>query len=108
MAEVTIESVSKRIGDTPILRDINLTILDREFLCIIGPSGCGKTTILRLVSGLDQSDIRFCSLRRTGRYQRTSEPARCFDGISVLCALSSSSRARQHQFSLRAKAHGTG
>ncbi len=54
MAQVTIDSVSKRIGDTPILRDINLTILDREFLCIIGPSGCGKTTILRLVSGLDR------------------------------------------------------
>ena len=66
MAEVTIESVSKRIGDTPILRDINLTILDREFLCIIGPSGCGKTTILRLVSRPRQSDIRFCSLRRDG------------------------------------------
>lgn len=54
MAEVTIDWVSKRIGDTPILKDINLTVLDREFLCIIGPSGCGKTTILRIVSGLDR------------------------------------------------------
>jgi len=35
------------------LGDINVTIQDGEFICILGPSGCGKTTLLRIVAGLE-------------------------------------------------------
>ena len=35
------------------LQDIDLTIADGEFVCIVGPSGCGKTTLLRIVAGLE-------------------------------------------------------
>lgn len=34
------------------LQNINLTIKDGEFICIVGPSGCGKTTFLNTVVGL--------------------------------------------------------
>ena len=34
------------------LRDLNFTIEDGQFVCVVGHSGCGKTTLLRLVSGL--------------------------------------------------------
>jgi phosphate transport system ATP-binding protein len=34
-------------GDTPALKNINLTIYDRCVTALIGPSGCGKTTLLR-------------------------------------------------------------
>ena len=37
-----------------ILRDINLTIEDGDFMTLLGPSGCGKTTTLRVVSGLEK------------------------------------------------------
>ena len=36
-----------------VLRDVNLSIKDGEFLIIEGPSGGGKTTILNIISGLD-------------------------------------------------------
>jgi NitT/TauT family transport system ATP-binding protein len=36
------------------LEDINLTVVDGEFLCILGPSGCGKSTLLRILAGLNQ------------------------------------------------------
>ena len=36
----------------PVLRDIELTIGEGEFVSIVGPSGCGKSTLLKLISGL--------------------------------------------------------
>ncbi|RPF53209.1 ABC transporter ATP-binding protein [Aquisalibacillus elongatus] len=35
------------------LKDINFSIEDGEFICILGPSGCGKTTLLRILAGLE-------------------------------------------------------
>ncbi|MDC0310318.1 ABC transporter ATP-binding protein [bacterium] len=37
-----------------MLRQLDLTINDGEFLVLVGPSGCGKSTLLRLLAGLDR------------------------------------------------------
>jgi NitT/TauT family transport system ATP-binding protein len=34
------------------LKDVDLTICEREFVSIVGPSGCGKTTLLKILSGV--------------------------------------------------------
>lgn len=34
------------------LKNVNLTVSDGEFVCIVGPSGCGKSTLLEIVAGL--------------------------------------------------------
>ncbi len=34
------------------LGDVDLTVYDEEFFCLLGPSGCGKSTFLRILSGL--------------------------------------------------------
>ncbi|HSM83972.1 MAG TPA: ABC transporter ATP-binding protein [Nodosilinea sp.] len=36
-----------------VLKRINLTVNDGEFMVLVGPSGCGKSTLLRLISGLE-------------------------------------------------------
>ncbi len=36
-----------------VLRRINLTIPEGEFMVLVGPSGCGKSTLLRLIAGLE-------------------------------------------------------
>jgi multiple sugar transport system ATP-binding protein len=36
-----------------ILKHVNLTIADGEFMVLVGPSGCGKSTLLRLIAGLE-------------------------------------------------------
>ncbi|MDR2873849.1 MAG: ABC transporter ATP-binding protein [Methanobrevibacter sp.] len=38
------------------LRDINLRIENKDFVCLLGPSGCGKTTLLRLIGGLEKEE----------------------------------------------------
>jgi multiple sugar transport system ATP-binding protein len=53
MARVLFEHVYKRFGNVEIVKDINLDIVDKEFLVLVGPSGSGKSTCLRMVAGLD-------------------------------------------------------
>jgi NitT/TauT family transport system ATP-binding protein len=58
LGKVSIENVSQyfinREGyKTQALKDLNLEINDKEFVCVIGPSGCGKTTLLRIIAGLE-------------------------------------------------------
>ena len=59
MAGVRFEDLSKtypaRGGGDPVevIRQLNLTIQNGEFLVLVGPSGCGKSTLLRLLAGLD-------------------------------------------------------
>src|SRR5919112_3096099 len=53
MAEVSLHGVAKSFGATEILRDINLSVDDGEFVVFVGPSGCGKSTILRIIAGLE-------------------------------------------------------
>jgi NitT/TauT family transport system ATP-binding protein len=54
MSVVAIKDVTKRFGETTALRDIDLTIEEREFVSLIGPSGCGKSTLLRIAGDLIQ------------------------------------------------------
>jgi NitT/TauT family transport system ATP-binding protein len=54
---IKIRGVSKTFGHgkdlTTALRDVDLDVADKEFLCVVGASGCGKSTLLNLISGLD-------------------------------------------------------
>lgn len=51
---IELQSVTKSYDGKTIIKDINLTINNGEFLTILGPSGCGKTTILRLIAGFEE------------------------------------------------------
>jgi len=48
-----VESLRFAYNGTPVLVDINLTVVEGGFVCLLGPSGCGKTTLLRLLAGLE-------------------------------------------------------
>lgn len=54
--DLTVENLTHRYGDVPVLQDITLRIPAGEILCVIGPSGCGKSTLLRMIGGLERPD----------------------------------------------------
>ena len=49
---VTFENVSFSYDGFLILQDVNLTVNERDFLCLVGPNAGGKTTLLKLILGL--------------------------------------------------------
>jgi sulfonate transport system ATP-binding protein len=55
-----IEHVSKSFQidgtDVEVLRDIDVTIQDGEFVSIVGASGCGKSTLLKMIVGLETTE----------------------------------------------------
>ncbi|KOF57233.1 MULTISPECIES: betaine/proline/choline family ABC transporter ATP-binding protein [Clostridium] len=49
---IEFKNVCKSIGGKPIIKNVNITINDGEFITFIGPSGCGKTTTLKMINRL--------------------------------------------------------
>jgi zinc transport system ATP-binding protein len=49
---IKLENVSFSFKNEPILKHINLTVNDGEFVGIVGPNGAGKTTLIKLILGI--------------------------------------------------------
>ena len=55
MARVIFDNVTKRYsGGVTAVYQLNMEVLDQEFLVLVGPSGCGKSTAMRMVAGLEE------------------------------------------------------
>ena len=62
MPALTFSHLTKRFGNSEVIRDFTAEIPDKEFLVLLGPSGCGKSTMLRMIAGLisiDDGDLLF-------------------------------------------------
>lgn len=53
---IEIKNISKEFDGELVLKSIDLTIHDKEFVTFLGPSGCGKTTTLRILAGFETAD----------------------------------------------------
>jgi multiple sugar transport system ATP-binding protein len=54
MAAITISKLNKHYGSLfHAVKDVDLSIADKEFVALVGPSGCGKSTTLRMIAGLE-------------------------------------------------------
>lgn len=74
MTALTLENLCKSFGDVEVLKDINLTVEDGEFVVFVGPSGCGKSTLLRIIAGLE--DITSGTINIEGQVVNTTPPAK--------------------------------
>lgn len=55
MTALKLENVCKSFGTVEVLKNINLTVDEGEFVVFVGPSGCGKSTLLRVIAGLEDA-----------------------------------------------------
>lgn len=53
---IQLKKVTKEFDGEQVLKGIDLSIHDKEFVTLLGPSGCGKTTTLRLIAGFVEPD----------------------------------------------------
>jgi len=53
MATVVLRDIRKSFDTVEVIRGVDLTVREGEFVVFVGPSGCGKSTLLRLVAGLE-------------------------------------------------------
>jgi len=72
MASVEFTDVRKSFGTHPVLKGIDISIADGEFVILVGPSGCGKSTLLRTLAGLE--NISAGEIRIDGRPVNTLPP----------------------------------
>ena len=63
---IRLSGVAKSFDNDVILKSLNLSVNDGEFVTLLGPSGCGKTTTLRIIGGFEKpaaGDVFFASQR---------------------------------------------
>lgn len=54
MSTLELRNIHKSYGAVNIIKDVSLSVHDREFVVLVGPSGCGKSTLLRMIAGLEE------------------------------------------------------
>lgn len=63
---IALKNVSQ-VFETPneslqVIEDVDLTIHQNEFVCVIGPSGCGKSTLLKMIAGYLEPTYGECTM----------------------------------------------
>ena len=63
MGFLDINKVCKSYSSVQVLRDIDISVEEGEFLVLVGPSGCGKSTLLNMIAGLEDISSGEISIR---------------------------------------------
>lgn len=91
-------------SETTAIDEIDMNILDKEFISIVGPSGCGKSTLLSILSGLEKKskgNIKFNGdlkigymLQKDSLFPWRTVLENCLIGLEVSNSLNEESKQR--------------
>jgi len=73
VGSLELRQVRKSFGPVDVIKGVDLSVEDGEFVVFVGPSGCGKSTLLRIVAGLE--DLTSGEVRIDGRRVDAVPPA---------------------------------
>ena len=59
---ISMMNVEKVYGTNHVVKNMNMTVYEGEFLTLLGPSGCGKTTTLRMIAGFETATSGIISI----------------------------------------------
>ncbi|MET0483429.1 MAG: ABC transporter ATP-binding protein [Aestuariivirgaceae bacterium] len=86
MASVRFDGVTKSFGNFVAVANLDLEVIDKEFLVLLGPSGCGKTTTMRMVAGLEEvssGDLYFGNERMNDVLPKYRDVAMVFQSYAL-------------------------
>lgn len=75
---------TKENFEVKALEDINISVEENDFICIVGPSGCGKSTLLRIVASLETATKGKVIYRDKEITEPTSDIGMVFQNYSLL------------------------
>lgn len=73
---IDIKGVSKKLGDSQVLEDIELHVEKGSIFGLIGPNGAGKTTLLKLMAGIYKADCGEILINGNYVYENIENKAR--------------------------------
>ena len=71
-----LKGITAGYEQTVVLRDVNLTIREHDFIGIIGPNGCGKSTLMKIITGKiepDHGDVEIGDTIQIGYFAQEAE-----------------------------------
>lgn len=71
-----LEQVGQWFGDNRVLHEINLQIVQGQFVACVGGSGCGKSTMLRAILGTVPAKAGTVQVNTNNVYRRVTGPNR--------------------------------
>ncbi len=84
---LTVERLSKQMGERPLFVDANLQINEGDRIGLIGVNGSGKSTLLRIAAGLEAADAGTVQLAGNVRVEYLAQEPALDDAVTVLATL---------------------
>ena len=70
---IQIEELYAAYDEKTVLRNVNLSVYERDFLGIIGPNGGGKTTLIKSILGLHQPQKgKYVFIKKERKYLKST------------------------------------